>query len=162
MDALAWLETWKTLKWYYDFGIRCFGMISAWFLYGFRMTSRWLLYDFWMTSGWLLDDFLMTSGWLLDIFTSSGWLPTGEAVANLTTCVVFLFFFGWLREWENTVRRICEYCVFHITNAEKVFQITSRRRVIWKAFFGMSDVENSIITFPTSQYSHCWKIQPGN
>ena len=64
--------------------------------------------------------------------------------------------------WENTVRRICEYCVFHITNAEKVFQITSRRRVIWKAFFGMSDVENSIITFPTSQYSHCWKIQPGN
>ena len=99
MDALAWLETWKTLKWYYDFGIRCFGMISAWFLYGFRMTSRWLLYDFWMTSGWLLDDFLMTSGWLLDIFTSSGWLPTGEAVANLTTCVVFLFFFGWLREW---------------------------------------------------------------
>ena len=66
------------------------------------------------------------------------------------------------QQWENTVRRICEYCVFHITNAEKVFQITSRRRVIWKAFFGMSDVENSIITFPTSQYSHCWKIQPGN
>ena len=66
------------------------------------------------------------------------------------------------RKWENTVRRICEYCVFHITNAENVFQITSRRRVIWKAFFGMSDVENSIITFPTSLYSHCWKIQPGN
>ena len=39
---------------------------------------------------------------------------------------------------------------------EKVFLIMSRRRVIWKTFFGMSDVENSIITFPTSKYSHCW------
>ena len=42
--------------------------------------------------------------------------------------------------WENTVRRKCEYSFFHITNAKKSCQITSRRRVIWRVF-GMSGVE---------------------
>ena len=103
MDALAWLVTWKTLKWYYDFGIRCFGMISAWFLYGFRMTSRWLLYDFWMTSGWLLDDFWMTSWWLLDDFWISSLLlddyQLGKQLRIWRLVLFFSFFFGWLREW---------------------------------------------------------------
>ena len=42
---------------------------------------------------------------------------------------------------------------------QKFCQITSRRRVICKEFFGMSDLENPILTFPISQYSHCRKLQ---
>ena len=83
------------------------------------------------------------------------WYNHRDVILKYSTHVAFL-------HWDNTVRRTCEYCVFHITNAVKVFQITSRRRVICKAFFGMSDVENSIVTFPTSQYSHCWKVQQDN
>ena len=49
------------------------------------------------------------------------------------------------KHWEDTVRRKCEYGFFHITNAKKYCQITSRRRVIWWVF-GMSDVEKPILT----------------
>ena len=49
-------------------------------------------------------------------------------------------------QWENTVRRKCEYGFFHITNAKKSCEITSQRRVIWQVF-GMSDLENPYSPF---------------
>ena len=44
---------------------------------------------------------------------------------NCQICVIVVF------KNVNTVRKKCEYGFFHITNAKKSCQITSRRRVIF-------------------------------
>ena len=42
------------------------------------------------------------------------------------------------QHWENTVRRKCEYGFFHITNAKKSCQITSRRHTEIKIFLSLT------------------------
>ena len=67
---------------------------------------------------------------------------------------------------SNGFQAIIEYCEeetwawgFPNHKCQKSCQITGRRRVICKEFFGMSDLENPILTYPISQYSRCRKLQ---
>ena len=47
------------------------------------------------------------------------------------------------------MRRTCEYCVLKFTNAGKGLSSHESKTSDLKGFLGMSDVLNSIITFPT-------------